>query len=220
LIATDGGFVALAKVVDTLPDSSLRALGAMIMREDRTRQAGYKIGQVVYVRYRGLASSNYLSNFMEARIMFVDSKVYKLMSVDGKCVLTFNAGCAPHIMSRVEFKELRASMLDKGRLCDPDVSRTLSRKLRAEEDYELGITNESKRGLITTIDTVFKENKLPRKGSLNDLTTIVANIEKGFKAKDVSETYTDDSGDRRTLNTRRRSNNRRSTNREVIEIDV
>ena len=210
MIASDGGFMALARIVDKLPDASLRTLGVMLMREEKTRKMGYKFGQVVYVRYRGLASSNYISNFMKAHIMFVDKKTYKLMSNDGKCVLTFNADCKPHIMTRQEFKCLRNSMLEKGKLVDPDVDRTLSRRLRAEEEYELGITNDSKNGSITTIDAVFKENKLPRKSSLNDLCAIVSHIEKGFDARDSAESY----------RSRKAKTKRKQKNNKDIVIDV
>lgn len=206
-LSNDGGFITLARIVDKLPDSSLRTFGAMLMREDRTRKAGYKMGQVVYVRYRGLANSNYISNFMKAHILFVDSKTYKLMSRDGSCVLTFSSECKPHILNKQEFQCLRDSMIEKGRLVDPDVNRLLSRKLRAEEDYELGITKESKNGIVTTIDTVFKENRLPKRGSINDLRAIVSHIEKGYDVRESAEVY---------RKTKKSSKNKK----DIISVDV
>lgn len=180
VVADEGGFMALARIVDTMGEKSLRAMGAMLMREEHTRKAGYKFGQVVYVRYRGKATSNYISNFMQAYVMFVNNSNYRLMSKDGKCVLTYSSECKPHILTKREFSKLRNSMIDKGRMVDPEVERTLSKRLQAEEDYELGITKESLSGNVTTIDTVFKENKAPRRGNINDLVSIVNDIEAGF----------------------------------------
>ncbi len=208
-VSNESGFTALAKVVASLPTSNLRAFGAILMREELTRKACYKFGQAVYVRYRGAAGANYLSNFMKAYIMYVDRNVYKIMSHDGKCTLTFYADCAPHILSREEFVPLRNSMLEKGRMVDPDVRKSLARKLRAEEDYELSMTSDSKKGHITTIDKVFKESKIPKNG-INDLCAIVANIERGYKAKGVSENYTKE----RKKKTKERDSNR------IITIEV
>lgn len=157
-------FDGLVSLFQAVPEEGLRALASLLYNEKKTRKAGFHFGQKVYVRYRGAAGANYLSNFMIARIMSVSSEYIRLTSQDGKCNLTFARSTnEDHILTVEEFNELRQKMVAKSRLVDPDTTRLLTKRLRCEEEYDLNMTNESAGGQITTIDTVFKENKLPRR---------------------------------------------------------
>lgn len=200
-------FDTLSRLFQEIPKDALRTVASLLYNEKKTRAAGYFFGQKVYVRYRGAANADYLSNFMVARVMSVNSEFIRLTSQDGKCNLTFmRKTCKEIILSVDEFNELRKKMVAKGRLVDPDVKKLIAKKYRAEEEYELNMSSESAGGQVTTIDTVFKENKLPRrkaKGavSLVDLVdglmagyTDVDKASKGYKRPSEKRSKTSSSG--------------------------
>lgn len=168
-----------------LPDDSLRVLASILYNEKRTRKAGYFFGQKVYVRYRGANSSNYLSNFMIAHVMYVSNEHYRLMSMDGKCVLTYGIQCRPNIFTVDQFADLRTKMLKKNKLVDPDVERLLSKRFQAEEEHELNLTKESAIGNVTTIDKVFKENGVRK--SKQKTTTLIDLVSRAASGYDVSK---------------------------------
>lgn len=89
LIEEGKTFEALRTLVRGIPDDKLRIVGAMFMREHLTRNSGYNMGQKVYVRYRGQANSNYLSNFFSAYILYADKDMIRVTSQDGKCFMTY-----------------------------------------------------------------------------------------------------------------------------------
>lgn len=175
----------MVEMIAELPDDSLRVLASILYNEKRTRKNGFFFGQKVYVRYRGANTSNFLSNFMIAHVMYVSNEHYRLMSMDGRCVLTYGIQCKPNIFTVAQFADLRAKMLKKNKLVDPDVERLLSKRFQAEEEHELNLTKESAIGNVTTIDKVFKENGVRRsKKKTTTLIDLVANAASGF---DVSK---------------------------------
>lgn len=178
-------FEPMVEMIAELPDDSLRVLASILYNEKRTRKNGFFFGQKVYVRYRGANTSNFLSNFMIAHVMYVSNEHYRLMSMDGRCVLTYGIQCKPNIFTVAQFADLRAKMLKKNKLVDPDVERLLSKRFQAEEEHELNLTKESAIGNVTTIDKVFKENGVRRsKKKTTTLIDLVANAASGF---DVSK---------------------------------
>lgn len=181
LVEDEETFIGLSRLVASVDDTQLRKLGALMMREKQTRAAGYHMGQKVYVRYRGLARSNYLSNFMSAYILYADRTVVKIASRDGKIGMTFAGRARDAILSPEEFEPLRERMVKRGKYADPEVQRHVSRHLRCLEEYELGLTDEKGRGEIPTIDKVFKTNKVKQKKGTNDLISIVNAIESGYE---------------------------------------
>lgn len=184
-------FEQLVALMSEIPDDSLRVLASILYNENRTRKAGFKFGQKVYVRYRGANTSNYLSNFMIAHVMYVSHEHFRLMSLDGRCVLTFASKCRPNIFTPAEFDPLRKKMVKQNKLVDPDVERLLTKRFRAEEEYDLNLTDESLSGSITTIDTVFKENKIRRtKKKTTTLIELVASAVEGFDVSKQAGKYT------------------------------
>lgn len=194
LIGTDG-FEALVGLVRNVPSDALRSLATLLYAEKKVRRLGFNFGQKVYVRYRGTSRSDYLSNFMLAHILSVQGDYIKVASKDGKCVATFlYDNVDSQIYSVDRFDVLRQKMIKKGRLVDPDVTHALTKRFRCVEEYELGITTESKGGTITTIDSVFKENKLPRRGGKGtvktiELVEIVDGILQGYDMSKESKKY-------------------------------
>jgi len=192
-VSQNANFEPMVEMIAALPDDSLRVMASILYNEKRTRKAGFFFGQKVYVRYRGANGSNYLSNFMIAHVMYVSNEHYRLMSMDGRCVLTFGIQCAPNIFTVEKFAALRQKMLKKNKLVDPDVERLLSKRFRAEEEHELNLTKESAIGNITTIDKVFKENGIRRsKKKTTTLIDLVASAANGFDVSKQAGKYDPD----------------------------
>lgn len=186
-------FEPMVEMIADLPDDSLRVLASILYNEKRTRKTGHFFGQKVYVRYRGANSSNYLSNFMIAHVMYVSNEHYRLMSMDGRCVLTYGIQCRPNIFTVDQFAELRAKMLKKNKLVDPDVERLLSKRFQAEEEHELNLTKESAIGNVTTIDKVFKENGVRKsKQKATTLIDLVSRAASGFNVSKIAGEYEPD----------------------------
>lgn len=133
---------------------------------------------------------------MQAYVMGVYGDFIRIMSRDGKCVMTLMLdNVAKQVYDVEKFDELRDRMVSRGRLVDPDVTKALTKKFRQVEEYELGMTKDSARGNITTIDTVFKENKVRKKGSTTvDLIQIVDTVMHGYDATKLSKQYKRKSG--------------------------
>ena len=176
-----------ARLVDELPDSKLRALGVLLLNEANTRNQDHHMGEKVYVRYRGRANTNYISNFMIAYIMSARKDSIRLMSSDGKICITLNGPAMKTVYSIDDFEPLRKQMISKGRFADPEVHRALQKSLRCQEEYELGLYDEANTETIPTIDTVFKTNKIRKSSrtSDTDLVAIVNAIENLHDAKTV-----------------------------------
>lgn len=182
-------FEAIRTLMSNIPEDKLRIVGAMFMREHLTRNAGYAMGKKVYVRYRGHANSNYLSNFFSAYILFADKDMIRVTSQDGKCCMTYVGQARSVIYTASEFKSMRNSMVKAGRYSDPDVTRMIVKRLRCAEEYELGIVDVNY-GDVPTIDSVMGEHvpksKSAKKGPA-DLRSIVDAIESGYDVRAVTK---------------------------------
>lgn len=182
---------ALAALVNQFPPEATRALGILMFNDGKTRKEGMRFMQPVYVRYRGAANRNYFSNFMSAYVLYATSKHYKLISEDGRCVLTYGAHCKPVILSSEEFNSLAAQMRAKGNMVDPDVETMINRRFRAEEEHDLDIVDDSRNGDVATIDSVFAGNNIKkgRKKGLPDLISLVADAAEGYEVKTTAKKY-------------------------------
>lgn len=193
-IASDK-FESLAQIIQSVPQEALSIIASTLYIEKHTRKIGFKFGQKVYVRYRGGSGSNYLSNFMIAYVFSANEDHVRVVSREGNCSLHFKKSIVTRggvIYTVEEFDDLRDTMVKKGKYVDPDTTKLIARKLRAEEEHELNMTDESASGQITTIDTVFKENKV-KKGKKQKIITLVDIVEEessGFLVKDKKKVKT------------------------------
>lgn len=177
----------LAALISSIDPKALRALGVLMFNEPNTRNQGMTFMQKVYVRYRGAFGRNYISNFMQAYVMYATPQQYKLMSADGRCVLTYGENCRPVIHTEEEFAVMYEKMLAKGALIDPDATTLISRRWRHEEEFNLGISDLADKAAdagigVSTIDDVFTANKI-RKGQkkgLPNLIELVADAAAGY----------------------------------------
>lgn len=187
------GFDGLVNLVANIKSGKeLDVLAALLRQEKKTRKAGFQFGQQVYVRYRGRSGANYLSNFMSAYVMFVDKNYMRLMGRKGGSVLTYTRNSMPDLYTPDQFAEMRADMERRGRRVDPDVQTTTSKRLRHMEEMELGITDDSLNGNVTTIDTVFRENppeggKRRKKNEVYGLVEIVQDLMNGYDVRKTSK---------------------------------
>lgn len=180
----------LGSIIAQLNVGQVRAFGAVLINESITRACGYKFYQRVFIRYRGTARSDYLSNFMAARILMADREKIRVCSDDGKIVLTYeNTGSnGPSIYTVDSFDPLRELMIKKGRVKDPDVERATTRALRPEEaDFDLKLNTNGIQGVVD-ISRVSKANgnvgkrKRGSGSEIVDLISIVSMIERGAGA--------------------------------------
>lgn len=176
------GFQEIASLVNSMDTKNLRAFAGAILNEVTTRKQGFYMWQPVYIRYRGTARSNYMSNFMTARILNADSEMIRLVSEDGVTVMRYpNTGLqGPAMYSKEAFQEIKERMIDRGLHVDP--SEKTTRNLRPIDiDEDLAMPPVSKRGGIASIDDVKRSNRrlTKKKDSILDLTHIAQNIENG-----------------------------------------
>lgn len=175
-------FELLTESIAQMSDAQIRSLATLLYLEGHNRRRSYSFGQKVFVRYRGRANSNYVSNFMSAYVMSTVNGYLKVMSLDGRCTASFLLSNENQIFTAEEYEVMRQKMVRLGRLVDPDTITLLNKVLQAEERYELGIAEESLTGNEPTIDQVFKDNKIKRRKSVvTDLSDIVRDMQAGFE---------------------------------------
>ena len=186
-----GNLGALADLIHTMTPEARRALGVLLFNEDKTIKQKLRFMQKVFVRYRGASNRNYLSNFMEAYVMYATAKTFKLMSMDGRCVMTFGEHCKPIIHTETDFDEMSAKMIRKGALVDPDIEQLISRRFRCEEEYDLNLVDKEDPSTVSTIDQVFAGNgiKKARKKGLPDLISLVDEAAAGYSVKGKAKIY-------------------------------
>lgn len=178
------GFEALTNLITGIDGKNLKVLSALIRAESTNRKHGFAFGQKVYVRYRGRANADYMSNFMSAYVLFVNKNYLRLVGKDGRCVLTYTRDSMPSMYTPEDFAPLRAQMEAKGRRVDPDVHSTTVKRLRHMEEMELDMVDDSRAGNITTIDTVFRENAGKRtKSEVYDLVRVVDDLMQGYDVR-------------------------------------
>lgn len=155
----------LGNIVRGISSDRIGLIGVMLLNERTTREAGYSFMQRVYVRYRGRATRNFLSNFMAAHVLQADSKQVVLCSSDGKTILTYpNTGIdGKDIYSVKAFKPMKAEMLEKGHEVDPEIKQSAPKRIIPHELEEVHAAVASARGEIASIEEVAKRNKKHKK---------------------------------------------------------
>ncbi len=155
----------LGKIVRDISSDRIGLIGIMLLSERTTREAGYTFMQRVFVRYRGRATRNYLSNFMAAHVLQADSKQVVLCSSDGKTILTYpNTGIdEKDIYSVRAFKEMKVTMNEKGHDIDPEIKQAAPKRIIPQELDAVHAAVASARGEIANIEEVASRNKKHKK---------------------------------------------------------
>lgn len=176
----------LGAIFRNFDQRQLRVMGAVLLNEGTTRKHGFTFYQRVYIRYRGTARSDYLTNFMTARILTADKDRVRVCSDDGKVIFTYdNTGdLGPSIYSVDAFDEVKQKMIKQGRIKDPEVARQTSKALRPKElDFDLKLQTNGVLGGIPDISDVARRNKVKKsKSEIVDLVSIAQDIERAALA--------------------------------------
>lgn len=182
----------VSQVLNGIPADMHGLVASVFLQEAETKRNGFFFYQPVYIRYRGTASSNYMSNFMTAYVLNATENDVRLVSADPRekqFILTYgNTGLnGPSIYSPSAFKPLREEMIEKGRTVDPKEDRKTSESLKPQEDLDLSVMpTTSLDGFTGSMFEVMKANgqrptsKSKRKMDGMDL---VSTIQEGFKRK-------------------------------------
>lgn len=178
------GLVALFQLFGSMEEKDLRIISMMLLREANTRKHGVKMGQPVFVRYRGRESRNYMNNFMAARVLDIDDKEIRLISEEGNIVLTYpNTGLAgPSVYSKSEFKPLMRKMKAEDKLIDPEQEIKTVKKYLPDEDVKFKVPTILDGFSVPNMDDVVKGKK-GKKGkktnTLVDLIDLMGKIDSG-----------------------------------------
>lgn len=175
--------VALFNTFRKMSDKDLRVVAGMLLSESKTRRHGVKMGQAVFVRYRGRETRNYLNNFMAARVLDVDADSIRLISEKGDIVLTYanNGFNGPSVYTKKQFAKLRAEMIKAGKLIDPEQEiKTAKRNLPQEDNVNFSAPSSLDGFSIPLMEDVTKGRGGKRKGrKTQTLVDIVSMIENG-----------------------------------------
>lgn len=121
----------LAAAVSGMTPLELQTTAALLLAERNTRKHGWKFYQKVYVRYIGVASSNFMSNFMVGRVLYADKDFVRIIGDSGKVfVSAMNDKNSSTLYSATRFKELRDSMVADKKLVDPKIAQMAAASAR------------------------------------------------------------------------------------------
>jgi len=175
------GLVALFQLFGSMEEKDLRIISMMLLREANTRKHGVKMGQPVFVRYRGRESRNYMNNFMAARVLDIDDKEIRLISEEGNIVLTYpNTGLAgPSVYSKSEFKPLMKKMKAEDKLIDPEQEIKTVKKYLPDEDVKFKVPTILDGFSVPNMDDVVKGKKGKKGKKTNTLVDLMGMIDSG-----------------------------------------
>lgn len=178
--------VALFEMFGNMDAKTLRTVAGMLLAESKTRKHGFKMGQPVFVRYRGRDGRDYMNNFMAARILDVDDKEIRIISEEGDIVLTYpndERVFSSAIFTKEEFAPMRASMIEKGRLIDPEKAIKTAKRFLPEEMINFSAPSDLDGFAVPMMNEVVKgKKKRPKK--TNTLVDIVDLIDSGYMMGD------------------------------------
>lgn len=150
----------LADLLRGFGTEQLRTFAAVLLNENVTRKNGYTFLQKIYVRYRGTLSRTYLSNFMTARILSVDTNHIRVCSDDGKIIMTFqNMGHEKNVFTVPQFEVLRRKLEFAGAYVDPKPEKFDKKVRPLESDFDLKLNTNGVMGFIDDIGSVAKRNR-------------------------------------------------------------
>lgn len=177
------GLVAMFQLFGTMEEKDLKLIAMMLLREANTRKHGVKMGQPVFIRYRGREKRNYFNNFMAARILDIDDKEIRCISESGNIVLTYpnenNDLAGPSVYSKSEFKALAKVMEKENKLIDPEREIKTVKKYLPEEDVKFKVPTILDGFSVPTMDDVVKGKGGKKKKKTNTLVDLMGMIESG-----------------------------------------
>lgn len=187
---------ALFDLFSTMEPKTLRLIAGMLLSEHKTRNNGFKLGQPVFVRYRGRAGRNYMNNFMAARILDADNDSIRVTSEDGLTTLTYpneERITKDAIYTRVSFAPLRKQMIREGKINDPEKEIKTAKNILPEEGVNFKAPKELDGFTVPMMADVVRGGKKKRSRT-NTLVDMVDMIDSGYMmASDHDEDDEEDS---------------------------
>lgn len=100
--------------------SEVQCLAAALLQEGRTRKAGFRFGQKIYIRVQGTSAAFYLNNFASAYVLDADKEHIRLVGDNGCCYTLLNSTQGPRsFWSASEFRAIRDKMVQDKAFADP-----------------------------------------------------------------------------------------------------
>lgn len=164
-------------VLSKMSASQLAIFCELVSRERITRKYGYRFFQRVYVRYVGASSSNYLSNFMSARVLDCDAQHIRLIGDNdyhAYILLEHVKGKTSSLFVEKDFNALRKELIASKKFVDPQLKKT-GKLLPA-----------SAKGQIANLDAAVPEHVdirrqgMKKKQSADDLVSMVGRMNTGM----------------------------------------
>lgn len=198
----------LASLVKKFDEKALRVVAATLVNEHRTRQSGLRFGQIIYVRYRGYAGSDYVSNFLKAYVLDSNNGMVRLMSSDGAASLTYEvpetgAFNGPVLYDSASFRPILKKMRELKKFHDPRGAQT-SKRLQSEENPTFKVRKENDfDNMIVELDNALrsKPKKAKRRkpkgedADFVDLRDMVDQLDSGYSVGALRSTDEDDDAD-------------------------
>ena len=202
----------LSQVISCFPTSKLRSLALLISYEKLTRNCGFSFYQKIYLRYRGHAGANYLSNFMIAYVIRAVPSRRDIPSMlyltDRRCISQFSFENYEDSMSislytADDFEALKSRMLGK---VDPEIDEVEDKITREVQRAALDKRKTKKKadadqGFVVSIDEAFDagiicDAKVKKERAFVNLTEIMLQMQKGFLYSSESDEDFVEQGDK------------------------
>lgn len=164
----------VGELMAQLSTNDLQILGALMLREKQTRKNGFKFRQKVYVRIRGNATANYLSNFVVGYVLDASKETVRVIGASGATTISaINDKHSETLYTVERFNKLRTEMLEAGHRVDPDIAGEQARlEQKAKNNSVLPLDEAVASGIIDK-----KEAK--RKNPKDDLVSLVSRLGRG-----------------------------------------
>lgn len=165
----------LADVTFTFSIREMQVLASLLLNEKKTRRAGYRFWQKVYVRIGGTSGDNYFNNFAIARVLDANKEYVRLVSETVRTSVTLvNDKDSESLFTVERFKPIREEMIEKKRYVDP---KTREPKKFQKSPVLPTLDFASDTGLLD--DANKRKNKKLKKSERSSLIDLVGKMAKG-----------------------------------------
>ncbi len=161
-LAEEPWFAAMAAAIASMTGPQRHILASILVKENRTRAAGFQFGEQVYLRvYEG----EYLSNYRKAVVVSAGTKYVRLEGANGFHAMVYKRT----VMNARQWLRKKAELVKAGRVKDPMLRRhtaaatDIDRKMRELIDEDKLAWIEAQTREITGVARV--EKTAPNKGT-------------------------------------------------------
>lgn len=169
-----GNFISLSSLFRRMSPNDMQILAAILLKEKKTRNAGFSFMEKVYVRISGGQGRNYLHNFVLGYVLDADKESVRIISETGQTALTMpNDTSGTTLYTAEQFAPIRAEIAESGKWVDPEVTIARARMASIQTLDEADAA-----GLLETPTAARRKVKKVKKK--DDLVSFVAKMNRGF----------------------------------------